>query len=251
MHRVVTLLGPRAAMFELAVPCEVFGIHRPEIPGWDYVHTVCGLPGPAHAGQGGLTLRAERGLDALDEADTLVVPPWQPTPGHFEDRRVVEPVAAIEADRHWFPTAAVPDAVLDGVRAAHERGARVVSLCAGAFVLAQAGLLDGRRATTHWMFADALADEFPEIEVDRSVLYIEDDGVYTAAGTAAGVDLCLHLVRQDLGVDAANVWPDAWSSRPTATAARPSTSPRRCRRRARPTRCRRCSTGWSSTSTSP
>ena len=94
--------------------------------------------------------------------------------------------------------------MLDALRAAHGRGARVVSLCAGAFVLAGAGLLDGRRATTHWMFADLLAREHPDIDVDRSVLYVEDDGIFTAAGTAAGIDLCLHLVRLDLGVEAAN-----------------------------------------------
>jgi len=204
MHAVATLMGPHAAMFELSVPCEVFGIHRAEIAGWPYRHVVCSPASETTVGQGGLTLRAGAGLDALDAADTVIVPPWQPTPGHFVDRLTAADAEGTDESR-WYPADAVPDDVLDRVRAAHDRGARVVSLCAGAFVLAQAGLLDGRRATTHWMYADVLAERFPAVEVDRSVLYVEDDGIFTAAGTAAGVDLCLHLVRRDLGVEAANL----------------------------------------------
>src|SRR6185436_15060357 len=85
MHSVATLMGPHAAMFELSVPCEVFGIHRAEIPGWPYRHVVCSPVSETRVGQGGLTLRAEASLEALDDADTVVVPPWQPTPGHFVD----------------------------------------------------------------------------------------------------------------------------------------------------------------------
>src|SRR5882757_5932459 len=93
---------------------------------------------------------------------------------------------------------------VDAVRAAHERGARVVSICSGAFVLAAAGLLDGRRATAHWLHADLLAQRYPRVRVDPEVLYLEDDGIFTSAGKAAGMDLCLHIVRLDHGAAVAN-----------------------------------------------
>jgi len=96
--------------------------------------------------------------------------------------------------------------LLDALRAAYERGTRIASLCSGAFVLAHAGLLDGKRATTHWMYAGLLAQMFPRIDVDPSVLYIDEGQVLTAAGTAAGIDLCLHMVRQDHGAQAANLF---------------------------------------------
>jgi transcriptional regulator GlxA family with amidase domain len=94
---------------------------------------------------------------------------------------------------------------VDAVRAAHQRGARVVSLCSGAFVLAAAGLLDGRTATTHWMYAELLARSYPRVRVEPSVLYTDDGDVLTSAGTSAGLDLCLHLVRKDLGSEIANL----------------------------------------------
>jgi transcriptional regulator GlxA family with amidase domain len=100
---------------------------------------------------------------------------------------------------------ASPPAVVEAVRAAHARGARVASICSGAFVLAEAGLLDGRRATTHWMYASRLAERFPRITVDPAVLYVDEGDVLTSAGNAAGLDLCLHLVRLDLGAEVANL----------------------------------------------
>ncbi len=185
MHRVVTLVGPKIALFELAVPCEVFGIDRPEIPTWDYEHVVCAVDGGGLAGQGGLRIDTPHGLEALATAQTVVVPAWTLSGNEVEEREVA-------AD------------VIDALRAAHARGARLVSLCTGAFVLAATGLLDGRRATTHWMHAGELALRYPAVEVDPSVLYVDEGTLFTSAGTAAGIDLCLHLVRLDLGAEAAN-----------------------------------------------
>jgi AraC family transcriptional activator FtrA len=120
------------------------------------------------------------GLEALERADTVVVPGI--------------------GDRAW----PLPAAALDALRAAAGRGARVASICTGAFVLAAAGLLDGRRATTHWSYAGLLAREFPRVTVDPDVLYVDDGDVLTSAGVGAGVDLCLHMVRRDFGARAAN-----------------------------------------------
>jgi transcriptional regulator GlxA family with amidase domain len=130
----------------------------------------------------GFTLSPEHGLEALRWADTIVVP------------AAPKPLAERET----------PPDVLGALQRAHSRAVRVVSLCSGAFVLAEAGLLDGRRATTHWMFAELFRTRFPLVELDPSVLYVGGDGVFTSAGTAAGIDLCLHLVRLDHGAHVAN-----------------------------------------------
>lgn len=183
-HRVVSVIGTRVSIFELAVACEVFGIFRPEIDGWPYVHQVASLrPGPVPA-DNGLTVTADAGLEIVATADTVVVPASS-TPVDAAERLLEPDVAA-------------------AVRTAHDRGARIVSLCTGAFTLAAAGLLDGRRATTHWMHAEELERRFPAVTVDPGVLWVDEDPVYTSAGTAAAVDLCLHLVRTDLGAQAAN-----------------------------------------------
>lgn len=191
MHRVVTVTGRNVAMFELSVACEVFGIARPEIDGWNYEHLVCSQFDEVHAGQGGVVLTPPRRLDAVAEADTVVIPAWfavhHPPWAHPDG-----------------PADPLPEATVAAVRAAFDRGARVVSFCTGAFLLAEAGILDGRAATTHWMYTDALADRYPTVAVDPNVLYVDDDPVFTAAGTASGIDVCLHLVRRDLGADAAN-----------------------------------------------
>ncbi|MEI5101866.1 helix-turn-helix domain-containing protein [Streptomyces sp. PmtG] len=163
--------------FELSVAYEVFAA-APDgvtVPWYDTV--VCG-PGPVHAGR--FRLEPDQGLDRLAHADTVIVPAW----------------ADVDEDP--------PRALVDAVRAAHEAGARVASLCTGAFVLAAAGLLDGRRATTHWAHTEALADRYPDIEVDPDVLYVDNGQVLTSAGKAAALDLCLHLVRRDHGSATAN-----------------------------------------------
>ena len=162
--------------------CEVFGLARPEIlDPWPYELVVCSDDAPRVRTEVGLVLDGVAPLSAADRADTIIVPAGRT---HHEAR----------------PS----DAVLATLRRAHRRGARVLSVCSGAFALAHAGLLDGRRATTHWRHADALAAQFPRIEVDPNVLYVDDGQVMTSAGTASGIDLCLHVVRLDHGADVAN-----------------------------------------------
>ncbi|WP_055697961.1 helix-turn-helix domain-containing protein [Streptomyces silaceus] len=173
-HRVVALVHEPQSTFELACAAEVFGIERRGIS-TRYVFGVCTeRPGPL-ATRAGYDMAVTDGLDALDRADTVVVPGWTPT------------------DEAPSP------AVADALRRAHDRGARLISICSGAFALAHAGLLDGRSATTHWALADELAARFPAVEVDPDVLYVDHGDVATSAGAGAGVDLCLHLVRADQG----------------------------------------------------
>lgn len=179
MHVVATLVSPRVSMFELAVLCEVFGLDRSELVDPWYEHRVCAAAPDPHVSPEGIVVQAPYGLDELERADTVVIPGWPRS----------QPA---------------PDDVLDALRAAHARGARLMSVCTGAFALAAAGLLDGRPATTHWMHADDLAREYPKVRVDRRVLYIDDGDILTSAGTAAGIDLCLHVVRLDHGAEVAN-----------------------------------------------
>jgi transcriptional regulator GlxA family with amidase domain len=174
-HRVVGLIANEVVAFDLAIPDQVFG-REPELYSW----AVCApAPGPV-ATENGFDVLVRHGLDALHGADTVIVPGI--------------------GDRAW----PLPDAAIAALRDAAARGARVASICTGAFFLAAAGLLDGRRATTHWRYAERLAREFPRVDVDPDVLYIDDGAVLTSAGVAAGVDLCLHLVRRDHGAEAAN-----------------------------------------------
>ncbi|GGP76925.1 GlxA family transcriptional regulator [Streptomyces melanogenes] len=174
-HRVVALLQPPQSAFTLACASEVFGDHGPALPA-RYTFEVCTEhPGPVRT-QDGYDMLVTAGLDALERADTVLIPGWQQPPG-----------------------TEVPPAVVAAVRRAHRRGARVVALCSGAFVLAAAGLLDGRRAATHWARAAELAARFPQVRVDPAVLYVDHGDVATSAGSAAGVDLCLHLVSADQG----------------------------------------------------
>ncbi|MEU7169520.1 helix-turn-helix domain-containing protein [Streptomyces morookaense] len=174
MHRVVALVRPPQSSFELACAAQVFGIERQGLP-TRYTFGVCTEhPGPV-ATLAGYDMLVTDGLDALDRADTVVVPGWLP---------VQEPPSP---------------AVVGALRRAHSRGARVVSICSGAFALAHAGLLDGRRATAHWAQADGLARQFPAVRVDADVLYVDHGDVATSAGAGAGIDLCLHLVRADQG----------------------------------------------------
>ncbi len=174
-HRIVALALPDVVAFDLAIPAQVFG-HREEAAhySFDVCAPVAG-PVPSTTGYG---VYAPLGLSALADADTVVVPGYAPYDA--------PPAPAVEA-----------------LRSAARRGARMVSVCTGAFALAAAGLLDGRRATTHWRDASVLAERHPAVEVDADVLYVDNGSVLTSAGVAAGIDLCLHLVRRDLGEDAA------------------------------------------------
>lgn len=178
-HRIALAVMPSAPIFELAVPCEVFGIPRPELADPWYEFRAC-VTEPGAPIAGGFVAATPYGLDALVTADTVIVPAC--------------------ANVH----ARQPAALVDAVREAHRRGARIAALCSGAVVLAEAGLLDGRRATTHWMHAEELHRRYPRVKLDATVIYAEDAGIYTSAGTAAGIDLCLELVRQDHGTAVAN-----------------------------------------------
>jgi transcriptional regulator GlxA family with amidase domain len=176
---VAVLLFSGGPIFESSIPLSVFGIDRQDAGVPRYRLLVCaGEDGPLRT-TGGLELTAPYGLEALSRAGTVVVPAW---------RSITSPP---------------PPAALDALRRAHEEGARIVGLCTGAFVLAAAGLLDGRPATTHWMYAPTLAKRYPSVHVDPRELFVDDGDVLTSAGTAAGIDLCLHIVRTDHGTDAA------------------------------------------------
>src|SRR3546814_66086 len=180
-HTVAAVITHGVSPFELSVACEVFGLDRSELVDPWYRLMVCSLvdePVRTKSG-GGMTVNAPYRLADVEQADTIVIPMW-----HGDDPPSAE--------------------VVDALRAAHARGVRMISFCSGAFLLAHAGLLDGRRAATHWMFAERLAAEFPAIYVKSDVLYVESDGILTSAGTAAAIDLCLHVVRTDHGAEVAN-----------------------------------------------
>ena len=177
---VVALVYDGLCTFEFGIVTEIFGLSRPEMgPGW-YRFSSCAVDeGPMRA-HGGLVVTADAGPELLEEADVIVVPGWR----------------GIDS--------AVPGRLCERLRAAHERGARLVSLCSGAFVLAATGLLNNGVATTHWRYADALRARYPKLKVDEASLYQAHDGIFTAAGSAAGIDLLIEIVRRDFGAAAAN-----------------------------------------------
>ncbi|WP_033667728.1 transcriptional regulator FtrA [Salinispora fenicalii] len=168
------------SVFEVGIVTEVFGLPRPEFDVPWYELTVCAeRPGSVRV-IGGASLHTPHGLDAFTAADTVIVPG----------------VPDVGAD-------SLPELVA-ALRRAHRRGARIVSICSGAFALAGAGLLDGRRATTHWRYAERFRQRYPGVDLNPDVLYIDDGNVLTSAGSAAGLDLCLHIVRRDYGAAIAN-----------------------------------------------
>jgi AraC family transcriptional activator FtrA len=165
--------------FELGVVCEVFGDDRWVTPGdpW-YRLFICSENAEPVTSDAGFQIVVPHGLDRLAKVDTVIV-----TPTYRPDD--------------------VPTGVYEALRRSHARGARIVSLCAGAFVLAEAGLLDGRRVATHWAECGELALRYPLLDVDASVLFVDDGDIVTGAGSAASIDVCLHLVRQDYGSEVA------------------------------------------------
>lgn len=179
MRDVVALVGNSVAAFELGVIAEVFGLDRTAdgLPGFDFA-VAAESPG-TKATTSGFTVGVTHGLDRLARADLVAVPSW----GVRDD---VSPELA------------------QALRSCVDRGATVLSVCSGAFALAGAGLLDGRRATTHWKYAPVLAERFPQVQVDADVLYVDEGFVVTSAGTSAGIDACLHLVRRSFGSATAN-----------------------------------------------
>ena len=175
---VAVVAYDRISPFHLSVPCLVFGPTAAVEPG--FAVTVCGVEAGPLRTSAGFDVIAAHGIDALAGAEVVVVPSWR--------------------DAAERPPAALLQALIDAER----RGAQIIGLCLGAYVLAAAGLLDGRRATTHWAYAADFAMRYPAVSVDADVLYVEDGRLVTSAGTAAGIDCCLHLVRQRYGAQAAN-----------------------------------------------
>lgn len=179
-HVVAVLAYPGMSLYETGIVTEVFGVSWPDLPTPWYEVRLCGEAARFDTIGGG-ALRVPYGLDALAEADTIVVPSV--------------------ADADVPPTQRLVRALAD----AYRRGARMASICSGAFALAGTGLLDGRRATTHWIYAERLAARYPAIEVDPRPLFVDEGDVLTSAGSTAGLDLCLHLVRRDHGSAVANL----------------------------------------------
>jgi AraC family transcriptional activator FtrA len=180
-HLVVALAYDGLCTFEFGCAVELFALARPELGVEWYQFAVCAVePGPIRAA-GGITVQAPYAPELIERADTIVIPGWR------------------DADE-------VPPApLLEQIRAAHHRGARLCSICSGVFVLAAAGVLDGRRATTLWRYADRLARRYPAIEVLPDDLYVDTGQVITSAGSAAGLDMLLHLVRRDYGAHVGNL----------------------------------------------
>jgi len=179
LANVAVVVYADVAPFELGVLCEAWGVDRRDdgVPAFDFA--VC-APQPGEVSTtAGFSLQVRHGLDRVQEADLVAVPAM---PRHRS----------------------APEPVLEALRAAADRGARVLSVCSGAFVLGQAGLLDGRRCTTHWKYAAELAGQFPRAAVDPHVLYVDADPVVTSAGSAAGLDACLHLMRKEFGAQVAS-----------------------------------------------
>jgi len=172
--------------FEFGTICEVFGIDRSDdgLPSYDFA-VVAGEPPPLRA-HNDFTIQPRHGLERLEEADLIALP------------------AVVAEGRPNDLPPAFPEDLLAALCQAVDRGARVLSVCSGAFILGEAGLLDGRRCTTHWRHAEELARRYPQAKVDPDVLYVDDDPVITSAGTAAGIDACLYLVRKELGSRVAN-----------------------------------------------
>jgi AraC family transcriptional regulator, transcriptional activator FtrA len=166
--------------FEFGIAVEVFGLPRPEFDFAWYRFAVVAAEGRRARATGGIVVEADAGLDRLDEASTIIVPGWR--------------------DRTERP----PERILKAISLASKRGARCLSICSGVFVLAAAGLLAGRRATTHWRHIPDLKRLYPDIQVEEDVLYVDEGNVVTSAGSAAGIDACLHLVRKDFGSKVAN-----------------------------------------------
>jgi AraC family transcriptional regulator, transcriptional activator FtrA len=166
--------------FEFGIAVEVFGLPRSEFTFPWYEFAVVAAEGRRVRAMGGIVIEADAGLDQLERATTIIIPGWR--------------------DRTEHP----PALLLQAIKQAADRGARCLSICSGVFVLAAAGLLDGRRATTHWRHIPDLKRQYPLINVEEDVLYVDQGNVITSAGSAAGIDACLHLIRRDFGSKIAN-----------------------------------------------
>ena len=178
-HKVAVLAYEGLNTFDFGIAVGLFGLLRPESDHW-YSVSACGLGKRPFLASGGVLVMPRRGLACMQQADTIVIPGW------------------------CNPEVLPPPRLVCMLRMAHQRGARLVSICSGAFVLAATGLLNGRRATTHWKFSDRLRNLYPQINVESDVLYVDEEDILTSAGGAAGIDLCLHIIRKDFGTVVAN-----------------------------------------------
>lgn len=180
-HLVVAVAYDQLCTFEFGCTVELFALQRAELDVEWYRFAVCAAePGKIRAA-GGITVEAPYTLKLLDKADTIIIPGWR--------------------DAEEQP----PEALLKKLRAAYQRGARLCSICSGVFVLAAAGILEGKTVTTHWRYADKLARRYPGLEIKPDALYVDQGQIITSAGSAAGLDMLLHLVRKDHGVKVANL----------------------------------------------
>jgi AraC family transcriptional regulator, transcriptional activator FtrA len=179
-RRVVALIYDGVCTFEFAIVVEVFALRRPELDVDWYTFAVASIDRASSRATGGVRIVAPNDLSILRRAGTIVIPGWKGA------------------------NVPVPRSLIRALRDAHNRGARLMSVCSGVFVLAATGLLDGKRATTHWRYVDALRSRYPSIHVEPDVLYVDEGDILTSAGSAAGIDLCLHVVRRDYGAAIAN-----------------------------------------------
>jgi AraC family transcriptional activator FtrA len=180
LRRVAALAYDELGTFEFGIVVELFGLPRSGLGVPWYQFEVCSVErGPIRAA-GGIRVEVRRGLRAFEEAGTIVIPGW---------KRVDEPP---------------PPALIRALRRAHAEGARLVSICSGVFLLAETGLLDGKRVTAHWRHADRLMARYPNLHVEPDVLYVDEGSILTSAGSAAGIDLGLHIIRLDYGAEIAN-----------------------------------------------
>jgi len=179
-HLVVAVVYDGLCTFEFGCTTEFFAIERPELGVQWYDFDVCSVERGELRATGNIRIRAQKGLRRLDQADTIVIPGWR--------------------DSDETP----PAELLKKLQNAWHRGARICSICSGVFVLAEAGILDGKRATTHWRYVEKLASRYPAIRVEPQSLYVDEGQVLTSAGSAAGLDMFLHLVRRDFGASIAN-----------------------------------------------
>lgn len=180
MHTIAVIAFEGISPFHLSVPCIVFGDELLKLGAPRYRLLVCGENAGRVLTMSGFHIEVEHDLSCLDYANTVIVPAWRD------------------------PEEQPPEALLQALKAAHARGARLVGLCLGTFVLAEAGLLTGRPASTHWAWADTFERNYPQVALNQNALYVDDGDILTSAGTAAAIDCCLHIVRRDHGAEIAN-----------------------------------------------
>ena len=178
--KVIALAYNNLSTFEFGLTVEVFGLSRPEFGTDWYRFKVISADGPKINAVGGVQLHITEGIEALQDADIIILPGWR------------------------SPYTDAPGDLIAALRDAHSRNIRIVAICGGAYLLAATGLLKGRHATTHWRFIDHFTHAYPDVKLNNAPLFCEEDNLYTSAGSAAGIDLCLHVVQQDYGLEKAN-----------------------------------------------